>query len=141
MSEEVQQEDITKKKVVYQIPGMDDVTIRLDVEYQRTEAGVQMMDLYSPADANKEAQLPAVIFVSGYPDAGMQKMLGCKLKEMGSYVSWAKLTAATGVVAITYSAAEPVGDLAATLIRIARAWKRRKARIRFVPGSRIGAVR
>ena len=119
MSEEVQQEDITKKKVVYQIPGMDDVTIRLDVEYQRTEAGVQMMDLYSPADANKEAQLPAVIFVSGYPDAGMQKMLGCKLKEMGSYVSWAKLTAATGVVAITYSAAEPVGDLQ-TLLRFVR---------------------
>lgn len=115
MSEEVQEEDIAKKRVVYQVPGMDDVTIRLDVEYQRTQASVQMMDLYSPAEAKSGARLPAVVFVSGYPDAGMQKMLGCKLKEMGSYISWAKLTAAMGLVAITYSATEPVGDLQSLL--------------------------
>lgn len=115
MNEEVQEEDIAKKKVVYQVQDMDDVTIRLDVEYHRTEDGVQMMDLYSPAEAKSGARLPAVVFVSGYPDAGMQKMLGCKLKEMGSYISWAKLTAATGIVAVTYSATEPVGDLQSVL--------------------------
>ncbi|MBS1786640.1 MAG: hypothetical protein JST85_02905 [Acidobacteria bacterium] len=115
MSQDTQDEPISKKRVVYQIPGMDDVTIRLDVEYRKTDAGIQTMDLYSPSEAKSGEQIPAVIFVSGYPDAGMQKMLGCKLKEMGSYVSWAQLVAATGLVAITYSTVEPVSDIEALL--------------------------
>jgi hypothetical protein len=34
-------------------------------------------------------------------------MVGCKLKEMGSYTSWAELTTTAGLVAITYTNAEP----------------------------------
>lgn len=115
MSQDAQEEPISKKRVVYEIPGMETVTIRLDVEFRKTDAGIQTMDLYSPSEASGGEQIPAVIFVSGYPDAGMQKMLGCKLKEMGSYISWAQLVAASGLVAITYSAAEPVSDLDALL--------------------------
>jgi acetyl esterase/lipase len=73
------------------------------------------MDLYSPPNAQSGARIPAVIFVAGYSDVGIQKMLGCKLKEMGSYISWAQLVAASGLVAITYSATEPVADLDALL--------------------------
>lgn len=110
MSQETPQDDVSKKRVVHQVSGMDAVTIRLDVEYV-TGAGVQQMDLYHPAEAKHGARIPAVVFVSGYSDVGMQKMLGCKLKEMGSYISWAQLAAASGMVAITYSATEPAGDL------------------------------
>ena len=55
------------------------------------------MDIYYPSDWKSGARIPAVVFVSGYSDVGFQKMLGCKLKEMGSYISWGQLTAASGM--------------------------------------------
>ncbi|MBZ5553096.1 MAG: alpha/beta hydrolase [Acidobacteriia bacterium] len=110
MSQDVRAGDIAKKKVIYRIPGMDAVTIRRDVVYRAAEAGVLTMDIYSPPDGTNAARTPAVVFVSGYSDLGFQKMLGCKLKEMGSYISWAQLAAASGLVAITYTTREPVAD-------------------------------
>jgi dienelactone hydrolase len=115
MSQETQQNDITKKRVVYRIPGMDDVTIRRDVEYQRTGTGALTLDLYAPPGVESGARLPAVVFVSGYSDPGFQKMLGCRLKEMESCVSWGQLTAASGLAAITYSTIEPATDIHALL--------------------------
>jgi acetyl esterase/lipase len=38
-------------------------------------------------------------------------MLGCKQKEMGSYISWARLAAASGLVAITYTTRDPASDV------------------------------
>lgn len=115
MSQETRPDDISKKTVVYHLPGVEAVTIRRDVEYKTTDTGALTMDLYYPPDAQSGARIPAVVFVSGYPDPGFQKMLGCKLKEMGAYISWGKLTAASGMVAITYSNLEPVADLHALL--------------------------
>ncbi len=116
MSQEAQQNDITKKRVVYQLPGMESVTIRRDVEYRPTDAGALTMDIYYPPDFQSGARIPAVVFVSGYPDLGFQKMLGCKLKEMESYISWGQLTAASGLVAITYSTSQaPAADVQALL--------------------------
>lgn len=94
---------------------MDAVTIRRDIEYRVTDAGILTMDLYHPTDWKSGARIPAVVFVSGYSDVGFQKMLGCKLKEMESYISWAELTAASGMVAITYSATGPAADIHALL--------------------------
>ena len=87
MTQKTQQNDITKKRVVYQIPGMDAVPIRRDVEYRAADAGVLTMDIYYPPDWESGAGIPAVVFVSGYSYLGFQKMLGCKLKEMESYTS------------------------------------------------------
>ena len=115
MSEETQRNDITKRRVVYQIPGVDAVTIRRDVEYRANDAGVLTMDIYYPPDSKSGARIPAVVFVSGFSDLGFQKMLGCKLKEMESYISWGQLTAASGLVAITYTNREPAVDLHALL--------------------------
>src|SRR6266550_3938294 len=111
MSQNVPQNDITKKRVVYQIPGMDAVTIRRDVEYQATVSGGLTMDIYYPPDWKSGSRIPAVVFVSGYSDLGFQKMLGCKLKDMESYISWGQLTAASGLVAITYTNTEPAADI------------------------------
>jgi len=110
-----EQNDIKKKRVVYQIPGAEGVTVRQDIEYKTTEAGPLTMDIYYPPDWMSGDRLPAVVIVSGYSDLGFQKMLGCKFKEMGSYISWAQLTAASGMVAITYSALEPAVDIHALL--------------------------
>ena len=111
MSQNIPQNDITKKRVVYQIPGMDAVTIRRDVEYRATDSGGLTMDIYYPPDWKSGSRIPAVVFVSGYSDLGFQKMLGCKLKDMGSYISWGQLTAASGLVAITYTNTEPAADI------------------------------
>jgi hypothetical protein len=108
MSQDTQQIDLSKRRVVYRIPGMDAVTIRRDVEYRASGDGALAMDLYYPPDAKSGARTPVVVFVAGYPDPGMQKVLGCRFKEMGSSVSWAQLAAASGLVAITYANPEQV---------------------------------
>ncbi len=104
--------DITKKPVVLSLPGMDAAVVRRDVTY----ADGATLDVYRPPDAPHTAPLPVVVFVSGYSDAGFQRMLGCKLKDMASYVSWAKLVAVSGMAAVTYSTgADPVADVRAVL--------------------------
>ena len=116
MSQETERHEITKKRVVYRMPGEDGVTIRRDIEYRATDAGVLTMDIYYPPDSESGARLPAVVFVMGYSDIGAQSIFGCKFKEMESFISWAKLTAASGAVAITYTTGkEPAADVHALL--------------------------
>jgi acetyl esterase/lipase len=101
---------ITKRTVVYRMPGQDSVRVQRDVPYRDDLT----MDVYYPP-SNEQARLPGVVFVTGYPDPGFQKFLGCKQKEMASYVSWAELMAASGLVAVTYSNREPPDDAEAVL--------------------------
>ena len=115
MKQETTPEEIVKKEVVYRIPCMDEVRVTRDVAYQTTDGGALTMDIYYPPDASGGARLPAVVFVAGYPDPGFEKMLGCKFKEMGAYLSWARLTAASGMVALTYTNREPEADARALL--------------------------
>jgi acetyl esterase/lipase len=134
MSQETQRLDIAKKMVVYQLPRADAVIIRRDAEYRATDDGVLTMDIYYPPDSKSEARIPALIFVSGYPDPGFQKVVGCKLKEMESYVSWGKLTAASGLVAITYATGkEPAADIHALLQYV-----RQNAAVLGIDANRIG---
>jgi hypothetical protein len=105
MSNEIQRDVLTKTTVVCHKPEMDQVTIRRDLEYKTTLT----MDVYYPPGSNDRLH-PAVIIVAGYPDPGHQKLLGCKFKETGSSVSWAKLIAASGIISITYTNTEPVAD-------------------------------
>jgi len=105
--------DITRKTAVYEIPGMEAVSLRRDIVYRTTAAGALTLDFYSPP--NPTEPLPAVVFVLGYSDVGAEARLGCKFKEMGSYISWARLTAASGVAAITYTNREPIPYLDALL--------------------------
>jgi hypothetical protein len=92
------------------------------------------MDIYHPPDSKSEAMIPAVIFVSGYPDPGVQKRIGCKGKEMESYISWGQLTAASGLVAITYTTGkEPAPDIHALLQYV-----RQNAAVLGIDENRIG---
>jgi hypothetical protein len=134
MSKETKSEDISKKVVVYRIPAMAGVTIRRDVEYRATETDSLSMDIYYPPDFESGARLPAVVFVAGYPDLGFEAMLGCKFKEMGAYISWGQLTAASGMIAITYTNREPTADLYAVIRHV-----REHAASLGVDENRIGA--
>jgi hypothetical protein len=64
MSPDTQQDHISKKRVVYTMPGVDAVTVRRDEEYSRTDAGVLTMDLYYPPESRRGARTPALIFVT-----------------------------------------------------------------------------
>lgn len=118
MREGISLERIAQQTVVLRLPGMDEVEVTRDVVYRPTAAGDLTMDLYRPPGAG-DARLPAVVFISGYPDEGMKKIFGCRFKEMGSYVSWARLVAASGLAAIVATNREPVGDGRALLAFLA----------------------
>src|SRR6476660_3623424 len=103
MDQKPARHEITLKKLLYEIPGMDRVDIRRDIEFRTTESGPLTMDVYRPADAAADARLPAVVFLFGFSDVGARKRLGFAAKEMESYISWAKRVAASGLVAITHT--------------------------------------
>ncbi len=92
---------------MYRRPGADTVRVRRDVEWKVTDSDSLTLDLYTPFTPNRGARIPAVIFVSGYPDPGFRTVFGCRFKDVGQYVSWAQLTAAFGIAAITYTNREP----------------------------------
>ena len=114
MSQDIQAGHVSKKRVVYAMPGMEAMTVRRDQKYRATDADTLAMDLYYPTNF-AGTRTPAVMFVTGFPDAGVRRMLGCAPKEMGSYISWAQLVAASGMVAITYANEDPVTDVHAVL--------------------------
>jgi len=110
-----QASEIVKKTAVYQLPGMDAVTVQRDVVYSSGGPEDLTLDLYTPAGHPAGARTPAVVLIAGYSDVGFGKMLGCRFKDMGSSVSWARLIAASGLTAITYANREPAADLQALL--------------------------
>ena len=118
MSQKTQQDDMLKRTVVWSLEGAEDVRVVRDVEYRVTDAGSLTMDIYYPPDFKSGTRIPAVVFVLGYSDVGFQAKLGFKQKQMGSYTSWAKLAAASGLVAITYTNREPLQDVRALLQNI-----------------------
>jgi hypothetical protein len=107
--------DVSNTRVVYAMPTSDAVRIRRDQEYRVTDGGALGMDVYYPPDASSGSRTPAVVFVTGFSDLGARRMFGCAMKDMGSYVSWAQLAAASGMVAITYTNREPATDVHAVL--------------------------
>ncbi len=103
---ETPQDHISTKRVLYTLPGMENVATRRE-EYKQGDGGPLTVDFYYPPAVSAEARTPAVLFVTGYADAGAQRMLGCKFRDMGAFVSWAQLVAVSGMIAITYENAQP----------------------------------
>jgi dienelactone hydrolase len=112
---ETPQARIAGQRIVYTTPAMDAVIVRRDETYRTVDGRALTMDIYYPSSSPQAGAWPAVIFVTGFPDAGAQRMLGRKFKEMGSFVSWAQLVAASGMAAITYENDAPVDDVLAVL--------------------------
>ena len=101
---------ITEQRLVLRVPGTDDVVVDRDVPFGGGASGNLRMDIYRPS-AEETAPLPVLVFVTGYSDAGGRKLLGCALKDMASYMDWARLVASFGIAAITYENEEPVRDV------------------------------
>jgi acetyl esterase/lipase len=120
MSRDERPGGIAERTVVYSIPGVDDVKVLRDIEYEAGGGDALKMDIYRPPGSGGDARAPAVVIVAGFPDEGFEAKVGCKFKEMGSSVSWARLLAASGVAAITYTNREPARDVHALLHHVRR---------------------
>jgi hypothetical protein len=110
MAEEKRKHEIALKRVVYEIAGAENVPVRRDIAYATVDGERLTMDLYFPAETTRSEPTAAVVFVVGYPDKGVRRVVGCAAKEMASYVSWAQLVAASGLVAVTYTNQDPARD-------------------------------
>lgn len=107
--------EITTKKVLLQLPGMDAVTSRL-VEFAGADGQPLPLQVYYPAGVARP--VPAVVIVEGYADPGFTKFFGCRFMEMDWSVSMAKLMAASGLAVITYATREPEADARALLAHV-----------------------
>jgi len=101
--------EMTMKRVLYDMPGTRDVIVRKAIEYAPSEQVIRAIDVYYPA--RTQDALSAVLFVSGFSDVGAVPLLGCRINEMEAYISWARLVAASGLIAVTYSTGvDPAAD-------------------------------
>jgi hypothetical protein len=110
MNEPTARHPIALKKVVYEIPGMASAVVRRDVPYGTAGEAAVTMDLYYPSAAAYGTTWPATVAVLGYPPREPNP-LGCAFKEMEWSVSWGRLMAASGIVAIFYTNRNPEADL------------------------------
>lgn len=81
MSARTPQEQISRKRVVYRTSGVDAAVVRRDVEYRIAGNKRLGIDFYYPPGMTSGVAAPAVIFVTGFSDAGAQKALGCRFKR------------------------------------------------------------
>ena len=98
--------DLLTRRVLYNLPGMDGVEVRRDVAYTTPADAELTMDVYSMPGRLASRGTPAVVLVPGFPGA---------VKRIGSFVSWAELMAASGLVAITCATKDPVANMEAVL--------------------------
>lgn len=113
------QNDLTKKRVVYKIPNMDEVEVQ-NVKYKTVDHTALTMDIYYPPSLKRGSRLPVVIFVIGYADSTAIRMIGSKIKDIGQYISWGQLSAASELIAITYETQQPDADINELISNIRR---------------------
>jgi acetyl esterase/lipase len=83
--------------VVYQLPGMDAVTLHSNLKYSDVDNPFLLMDVYTPADSSGSAAPPIVVLIHG--GVGPQY----KPKDWGIFQSWGRLVAASGMAAVMFT--------------------------------------
>ena len=89
-----------ERRVVYQIPGMDNVEVQRDLIYKRVEGTELKMDVYTPPGLPNDTRVPGVLFIHGGP---IPSDFRPQLKDWGQYVSYGELIAASGLVGVTFN--------------------------------------
>jgi len=91
------EDDVTKKRVVLTVPGMDKVSVQRGLRYTAADKTPLPMDVYAPAGLGPEEQRPAVILIHGGPiDPAMSP------NEWGVFQSYGQILAASGFVAVAF---------------------------------------
>ena len=94
--------EVNAQNLVYQVPGMDEVQVRENLPYKKTETGELALDVYYPLDYREGTPRPAVVFINGVGDRQ-----GSRLKDWNVYRQWGRLIAASGWIAVTFDARGP----------------------------------
>jgi len=103
MGQEIADERIRKmaemvnRPVVYSVPGMDQVAVRKDLVYTKSDDPNVRMDVYQPTGLKTGERRPAVLFVHGGAPTQFRP------KEWGFFQSWGRLVAASGMVGVTFT--------------------------------------
>jgi dipeptidyl aminopeptidase/acylaminoacyl peptidase len=58
---------IHKRRVVYQVPGINSVSVQRDIVYKSEEATDLKLDVYAPKGLSNSARLPGIVFIHGGP--------------------------------------------------------------------------
>lgn len=95
--------ELLKKRIVYEIPEMEQCRVAKNRVYKTVEERDLLLDVYYPADMRDGEQRPAVIFVHGLGPAELVK----RIKDSGQYVSWGQAIAASGLIAVTFNHRSP----------------------------------
>lgn len=83
--------------VVVTLPGMEVAKFTRNLRYTDVDDPNVLLDVYQPGSARSSDRLPVVVFVHGGTDTRAQP------KDWGSYQSWGRLVAASGMVGITFT--------------------------------------
>jgi hypothetical protein len=102
-------QEIARKTVLYERPGMDAVRVRRDISYRTTAAGGLLMDIYYPAAATPGVRHSVIAIALAYPDPQS------RIRHFGPVTSWARLIAASGIAAVVYGTSAPADDIHAVL--------------------------
>ena len=112
--------EVTTRRVLYEIPGMQSVHVR-DDSFTGADGQPLPMKVYEPLHlkADTTGLAPVVVILEGYPDAGVEKHVGCRFMEYQWTIDMAQLIAASGMTAITHSNRDPLPDAKALLDHVA----------------------
>jgi acetyl esterase/lipase len=93
---------VARMRVVYRVAGMDEVEVRRDLVYHEAEGTPMTLDLYLPPAARRAAGAPApvVLLIHGGP---VPEAVYAKVKNMGVFVSYGELLAASGLAAVAFN--------------------------------------
>ena len=96
-----QELELHQKRIVYQIPEMEDVVCHKGEIYYSLDSMDLEADIYTPPGLSKGSKLPVVILTNNYPDVVWKKR-SVVHKDWQMIISWAELIASSGMVAVTY---------------------------------------
>jgi acetyl esterase/lipase len=112
---ELPADHISRKRVVYRMAGVDAVDVERDVPFTAASGRALTMDLYRRGGTTPGTRRPAVVIALGYRDAGYTNAVGGPFKAMAFTTDWARLIAASGMIAIAYTNDDPAADLVSLL--------------------------
>jgi dipeptidyl aminopeptidase/acylaminoacyl peptidase len=91
-------QSMARMRVVYSLPGMEEGPVCRDILFKTVGDLTLKMDVYTPGDLVPGSAHPAVILVSG-GDASAETL---RTREIGLYVSYGQLLAASGFIGIVF---------------------------------------
>lgn len=92
--------ELAPKRIVYSVPGMNQIRVRKDLIYKRASTADLKMDVYLPQRSRVGAPAAAVLFIHG---GRIPASLRTTPKDWNVYVSFGQLVAASGFVGVTFN--------------------------------------